>query len=204
MATLSQAGIYGVGVGVLHPKHRNRFNVIFSGLGGATGATAGTATNLSMQIVTVNRPSIEFEEVQLDRYNSRAYVAGKHSFQPVQMTVEDDVTNLATTAIQTQLELQQRLIGATGPWLNTEATASSYKFGMTINMLDGNETILESWLYEGCYLSAAEYGELAYAEGNQVTINLTIRFDHTRQVIGPDIGGSAIGGLLSGSGSSTS
>jgi len=197
MATLSQVGIYGVGNGILHPKHKNRWNVIFSGLGGATGSTAGVATNLSLQLITVTRPSLEFEEVQLDRYNSRAYVAGKHSFQPMQLTLEDDVTNLASNAIQAQLELQQRLIGATGPWLNTEATASSYKFGTTLNMLDGNETVLESWLCEGCFIQNVEYGDLDYAEGGKVTISLTIRFDQARQVLTPDIGGSAIGGLLS-------
>jgi hypothetical protein len=156
MATLSQAGIYGVGNGILHPKHKNRWNVIFSGLGGATGSNASASNNLSLQLITASRPSLEFEEVQLDRYNSRAYVAGKHSFQPIQLTLEDDVTNRASTAIQTQLELQQRLIGATGPWLNTEATASSYKFGIDLNMLDGNETILETWKCEGCFIQHVE------------------------------------------------
>jgi hypothetical protein len=196
MATLSQAGIYGVGNGILHPKHKNRWNVIFSGLGGATGSNASASNNLSLQLITASRPSLEFEEVQLDRYNSRAYVAGKHSFQPIQLTLEDDVTNRASTAIQTQLELQQRLIGATGPWLNTEATASSYKFGIDLNMLDGNETILETWKCEGCFIQHVEYGDLDYAEGGKVTIALTIRYDHARQILTPDIGGSAIGGIL--------
>jgi hypothetical protein len=196
MATLSQAGIAGVGNGILHPKHKNRWRVLFTGLGGNLGASAGVPNDLSMQVITVTRPSLNFEEIQLDRYNSRAYVGGKHTFDPCQMTVEDDVTNKATNAIQTQLERQQRLIGATGPWLNTEATAFGYKFGMTLEMLDGNEIVVEGWKYEGCFLQAVDWTDLDYSTGEKVTINLTVRFDHVRQLLIPAVTGSALGGLL--------
>jgi hypothetical protein len=196
MATLSQAGIAGVGNGILHPKHKNRWRVLFTGLGGNLGASAGVPNDLSMQVITVTRPSLSFEEIQLDRYNSRAYVGGKHTFEACQMTVEDDVTNKATNAIQTQLERQQRLIGATGPWLNTEATAFGYKFGMTLEMLDGNETVVEGWKYEGCFLQAVDWTDLDYSTGEKVTITLTVRFDHVRQLLIPAVTGSALGGLL--------
>lgn len=196
MATLSQAGIAGVGNGILHPKHKNRWRVLFTGLGGNLGASAGVPNDLSLQVVTVTRPSLNFEEIQLDRYNSRSYVGGKHTFDPCQLTVEDDVTNKASNAIQTQLERQQRLIGATGPWLNSEATAFGYKFGMTLEMLDGNETVVEAWKYEGCFLQAVDWTDLDYSTGEKVTINLTVRFDHTRQVLIPAVTGSAIGGLI--------
>ena len=197
MATLSQTGIAGVGNGVLHPKHQNRWRALFVGIGGAgSGSTSSGANDLSMQVITFNRPSLSFEEVQLDRYNSRVYVAGKHTFEPLQLTLEDDVTNRATKQIQSQLEAQQRLIGASGPWLNTEATAFTYKFGTQLDMLDGNENVLESWLYEGCYISNVEYGSLDYSTGEKVVISLTLRFDHTRQLLVGDVEGSAIGGLL--------
>jgi hypothetical protein len=196
MATLSQVGIAGIGNGILHPKHKNRFNAQFIGLGGTLGANSGVPNDLSLQVITFTRPSLSYEEVQLDRYNSRVYVAGKHTFEPCTMTIEDDVTNRATNAIQTQLETQQRLIGATGPWLNTAATASDYKFGVVLNMIDGNETVMESWKYEGCFLQAVNWTDLDYATGEKVTIDVTMRFDHVRQVLVPAITGSAIGGLV--------
>jgi len=196
MGTLSQVGIAGVGNGILHPKHKNRWRALFTGLGGTLGASAGVPNELSMQAVTVTRPSLSYEEVQLDRYNSRAYVAGKHTFEACNLTVEDDVTNKASNAIQTQLERQQRLIGASGPWLNTEATAFGYKFGLVVEMLDGNETVVEAWKYEGCFLSAVDWTDLDYSTGEKVIINLTIRFDHARQVLIPSVTGSAIGGLI--------
>ena len=195
MATLSQAGIAGVGNGILHPKHKNRWRAIFIGLGGSLGASSSVPNDLSLQVITFTKPHISWEEIQLDRYNSRAYVAGKHTFDPCNMTVEDDVTNRATNAIQTQMEAQQRLIGATGPWWNTEATASTYKFGVTLEALDGNDTVVEQWKYEGCYISDVNYGELDYATGEKVTVDLTIRFDIAHQILINAVTGSALGGM---------
>ena len=198
MATLSQVGIAGVGNGVLHPKHKNKWRALFTGLGGVLGSNSGVPNDLSLQVITATRPSLSYEEVSLDRYNSRVYVAGKHTFDPLSLTVEDDVTNRAANAIQTQLEKQQRLIGATGPWLNTEATAFTYKFGMMLEMLDGNEAVVESWKYEGCFFQSVNWGEVDYSTGEKMTIQLTIRFDHARQVLVSAVTGSAIGGLING------
>lgn len=195
-ATLSQVGIPGVGNGILQPKHKNRWQVLFTGLGGTLGSNSGVPNDLALQVVTMTRPSLSYEEIQLDRYNSRAYVAGKHSFEPCSLTVEDDVTNRASNAIQTQLERQQRLIGATGPWMNTEATAFGYKFGMIIEMLDGNETVVESWKYEGCFLQAVDWGDGDYSTGEKMIITLTVRYDHVRQTLNAAVTGSAIGGLI--------
>lgn len=196
MATLSQVGIAGVGNGILHPKHKNRWRAIFVGLGGTLGANAGVPNDLSLQVITATRPNISYEEIQLDRYNSRVFVAGKHTFEPMNMTVEDDVTNRATNAIQSQMERQQRLIGATGPWLNTEATALGYKFGVKLEMLDGNEAVTEAWLYEGCWIQAVDYSDLDYSTGEKVIINMTVRYDIARQVLISAVNGSAIGGMV--------
>lgn len=191
MATLMEVGIPTVGNGILMPKIKNRWRVTFSGLG-----TGSMGNDVSLQATTVSRPNLSFEEIKLDRYNSTAYVAGKHSWESMNLTVEDDITNKATTTIQAQLEKQQRLIGATGPWLNSEATASSYKFGTKIELLDGNEVVVETWKLEGCWIMQADYGDLDYSASESVTVALTIRFDQARQEIVSGGTGSAIGGNL--------
>ena len=179
MATLSQAGIFGVGNGILMPKQKNKWNVTFVGL----GRNSGNPLDISMQVKSCSRPKISWEEVALDRYNSRSYIAGKHTWDPLNLVIEDDVTNKASTMIQRQLEAQQRLIGADGPWLNTEATASTYKFATIISQLDG------------CFVSNIDYDGLDYSDSAALTINLTIRFDHAQQIIAPNSLGTAIGGL---------
>jgi hypothetical protein len=191
MATLSEVGIAGVGNGILMPKIKNRWRITFSGLGSGT-----MGNEISLQATTCSRPNLSFEEIKLDRYNSTAYVAGKHSWEPCALTVEDDVTNQASKVVQAQLEKQQRLIGATGPWLNSEATASTYKFGTKIDLLDGNELVTESWKLEGCWFVSADFGELDYGASEALTIALSIRFDHARQVLSSGMSGNALGGLI--------
>lgn len=193
MATLAEMGIPGVGSGILMPKLKNRWRVLFQGIG---RDGAGNGADLSLQATQVNRPNISFEEHEIRRYNSVAFVAGKHSWDELSLTVEDDITGRASQVVQSQLETQQKLIGATGPWLNTTPTASGYKFGTKIHMLDGNEGIVEEWLLEGCFIKVANYNDLDYTDSSQLTIALTIRFDHARQVLGGAGYGSALGGNL--------
>lgn len=201
MALLSQVGIPGGGGNlILHPKHRNRWQAQFLGMTNTVGGTnPADARNLTAQLTTFTRPSLEFDEVTLDRYNSRAYVAGKHTWSPITFNVEDDIGGLASSVLQAQLETQQRLIGAfgnNGQWLNTAMSALEYKFGTIIQMLDGNETVLEEWSLEGCWLSAVDYSDLDYADGAQVVISVTMRFDHARQFLTTAGAGLAVGGFV--------
>lgn len=186
MSTLSQTGIPGAGNGILHPKHRNRFQALFIGM-------TGNGTNITRQVTTFSRPQLDFEEITLHRYNSVSFVAGKHNWSTTSITIEDDLTGLASSAIQAQLERQQRLIGADGTngnWLNAAPTASAYKFALRLEQLDGNETVSEMWLGEGVWIQSVEYGELDYTSGEAVTIQLTLRADHWRQQLNSAANGS--------------
>ena len=97
MATINDIGIPGVGSGILHPKHKNRWRVTFANIGGGADSQP-----LSLQAVTVTRPVLTFDEVQLDRYTARAWVAGKYTFEPITISFEDDVTGQATKVLQDQ------------------------------------------------------------------------------------------------------
>ena len=179
MATINDFGIPGVGSGILHPKHKNRWRATFANLGGGVDSQP-----MSMQAITVNRPKLTFEKIPLHRYNSIAFVAGKHTWEPMALTVEDDVTGSASTVIQAQLQKQQWLIGAEGQWLAAAGEGSLYKFVTYLDMLDGNDQVIEKWTVEGCFIESADYGELSYEANEKVTIALSISFDHARQNIG--------------------
>lgn len=191
MATINDIGIPGVGTGILQPKLKHRWRVTFANLGGGADSQP-----LSMQAVTIERPKISFEEVQLDRYVSRAWVAGKYTFEPVTLTVEDDVSGTASQVIQEQLQKQQFLIGAEGPWLAAAGEGSLYKFVTYLDQLDGNEQVIEKWTIEGCWFQNVDYMDNDFAVSEALQITMTIRFDHARQDIGGyDQGeGIALGG----------
>ncbi|MBT8439663.1 MAG: hypothetical protein KJO91_08045 [Gammaproteobacteria bacterium] len=179
MATINDIGIPGIGTGILHPKHKNLWRVTFANMGGGVDSQP-----ISLQATTVTRPKLSFEEVQLDRYNSRAWVAGKHTFESMTVTFEDDVTGSAAQVVQEQQQAQQWLIGAEGPWLGKGEEGSLYKFVTYLDQMDGKEQVIEKWVVEGCFLQNIDWGDLDYADSGVVLITLTIRFDHARQTLG--------------------
>jgi len=197
MSTLSQFGVPAAGFGLLQPKLKFSWQVTFVNL--ARLASTANSRDLTRQALTVDRPNLSFEEVAIHRYNSTAYVAGKHSWQTLALAIQDDITGLASLAIQGQLETQQRLIGGDlpGNWLNAGSTGSDYKFGLKMDMLDRNEGVVEQWLLEGCWIQTANYGNLDYSDGSGAAqIDLTIRFDHARQTLSGAGYGTALGGNL--------
>lgn len=197
MATLGQMGIPAAGFGILQPKQKQKWQVTFSNF--ATLVPGADSRNITAQVKIFERPNLEFDEIAIHRYNNTAYVAGKYIWQPTSLTVEDDITGLVSTAIQGQLETQQRLIGGDLPsnYMNSAATGSDYKFGMTLQLLDGNETVVETWIFEGCFIKSSNYGDLDYSSSEAVTIQLSIRFDQARQVLTGQGFGTALGGNLS-------
>lgn len=179
MATINDIGIPGIGTGILHPKHKNRWRVTFANMGGGADSQP-----VSMQAITVTRPKVQFEEITLHRYNSISYIAGKHSWDPITLTLQDDVTGTASAVVQAQLQKQQWLIGAEGQWLAASGEGSLYKFVTYLDLLDGNDQVVEKWTVEGCHLNSVGYDQLDYSVGEPVTLELTIRYDHARQNLG--------------------
>jgi hypothetical protein len=86
--------------------------------------------------------------------------------------------------VQAQLQKQQWLIGAEGQWLAAAGEGSLYKFVTYLDLLDGNDQVIEKWTVEGCHLNSVGYDQLDYSVGEPVTIEMNIRYDHARQVLG--------------------
>lgn len=187
MANINDFGIPGVGSGILQPKLKNRWRATFAGIGGGADAQP-----LSMQVVTFDRPNLSWDEVELHRYNSRAWIAGKYNWQPIKITVEDDITSTATSVLTAQAQQQQYLIGAAGPWLAASPEGSLYKFATYLDMLDGNQQVLETWTIEGCWIKDLNYQSMDYSSSEQVKIDITMRFDHAFQTIGQYVGGQGV------------
>jgi hypothetical protein len=190
-------GIPGAGTGIFAPKLRNKWRVSFLDM--ARLVPGVNSRNLTMQATTVSRPQLEFAEVEQHRYNSTAYSAGKHTWSSMSVTIEDDITGLASRVVKGQLETQQRIVGVDldGRWLNTAATGSDYKFGLKLEQLDGDEGVVESWVVEGAWIQAVDFGDLDYSASEAATIQLTIRFDTAHTVDAGEGYGTSLGGFAS-------
>jgi len=192
MATINDFGIPGIGTGILHPKQKHRWRAIFINMAGGSSTLP-----LSHQLTNFKRPSLNFDKVQLDRFNSRAFVAGKHTIEPIDFTIEDDIAGTASRLIQQQLQIQQWITGTEGPFLGAASEGSEYKFACRLEMLDGgrDKEVVERITCEGCWLENVDYGDLDYSEAAAVNVTVTMSIDHFRQDLGGYSGANqALGG----------
>lgn len=171
---------------MLMPKLKYRFRVTLLGF----GVTA--ATELTKQVVDVTRPKVNFEEIMLDVYNSKVYLAGKPSFETLTLTLRDDATGEVQKLVGQQIQKQFDFL--------EQASARSgidYKFTTRIEVLDGGNGTIEPVVLEtincyGCIVMNADYGDMNYATNEAATVALTIRFDNMDQ-LGSDNSGIGIG-----------
>lgn len=179
MSTLQNFGVptaagQGRG-GILMPKIKNRFRVVATNFGIPSGSIA-----LTQQVITVGRPNVNFNPQTVHSYNSTAYYAGKAEWEAITLTVRDDVTNAVSSLVGAQLQKQMNFFDQTVP-----LSAADYKFGMVIDTLDGgDDTTLEEWVFEGCFLATANYETFDYSSADAMTIEMSIRFDNATQTGG--------------------
>jgi hypothetical protein len=183
--------------GLLMPKLKYRFRVVFENLGVST-----PRTELTKQVMDFTRPSVSFDEMIVDIYNSRVYLAGKHTWETLTCTLRDDAGGQVSKLIGEQLQKQLDFV--------EQASASSgidYKFTTRCEILDGGNgaftpTVLETWEIYGCYLAGVNYNDLNYGESAPVTMALTIRFDNALQTpLGSGVGtnvGRTLGDVITG------
>ena len=179
--------------GLLMPKLQYRFRITFDGL----GISAADLVEMTKQVVSFNRPTVNFANTDIHVYNSVVRLAGKHEWSDCAITLRDDVNNNVSRLIGEQLQKQFDFY--------EQASASAglaYKFKTRCEMLDGGNgnfepRILETWELYGCYIREANYSEINYANGDPVQIQLSLRFDNAIQTdatgttpvgIGRDVG----------------
>ena len=167
---LGPGGVEGRG-GILQPKLKYRFRVRTVSFG-PTGPRE--QINLTQQVMNITKPKISQEEVVIDSYISKAWVAGKHTWEPITLVVRDDITNAVSRLVGHQLQKQVNHFEQTSP-----AAGINYKFATFIETMDGgNDVVQEQWVLEGCWLQNVDYDTLDYAAGADVQlITMTVRFD---------------------------
>ena len=162
--------------GLLMPKLQYRFRVILENFGVST-----PRSELTKQVVDCSRPNLTFDNITLDVYNSKVYMAGKHTWDPITINIRDDVNNAVSKLVGEQVQKQFDFF--------EQASAVSgidYKFTSRIEMLDGGNgastpNVLETWELYGAYIESVNYNTLAYNTSEPVTITLNIRYDNAIQ-----------------------
>jgi hypothetical protein len=177
--------------GLLMPKLKFRFRASFENFG-----VSANKVELTKQVMDIKRPSVNFNPITIDVYNSKVYLQGKPEWQEATVQLRDDaggnVSKLVGEQIQKQFDFLEQASAASG---------IDYKFVLRYEMLDGGNganqpNVLETWEMYGCQISQVDYGDANYATNDPMTIALTIRFDNALQTPQGTGVGTAVGRTL--------
>ena len=162
--------------GLLMPKIQYRFRVTLENFG-----VSADTQELTKQVVDVSRPNVNFEQMTLDVYNSKVFLAGKHTWQEVSLNLRDDVNGNVQKMVGEQLQKQFDFFEQA-----SAASGQDYKFLMRMEILDGGNgtstpNVLDTWELYGCYLTSANYGTLDYSQSAPVQVELSIQYDNAVQ-----------------------
>ena len=174
--------------GLLMPKLQYRFRVSLENFGVST-----PTTELTKQVVDITRPNLSFETTTIDVYNSKVYLAGKHTWEAVTLTLREDVSNNVQKLVGEQLQKQFDFFEQ-----SAAASGSDYKFVTRIEITDGANGanavgVLETFELYGCYIESANYNQLAYGTSDPVTVTLSLRYDNAIQTPQGTGVGTAVG-----------
>lgn len=174
--------------GLLMPKLKYRFRVMFENFGVST-----PRTELTKQVISFARPEVSFENVDLAVYNSTIKLAGRHTWGDITVEVRDDALGTVSKLVGEQLQKQFDFFEQ-----SSAAAGIDYKFTLRCEMLDGGNgvdtpTVLETWELYGAYLQSVNYNDLNYGSSDPVTISMSIRFDNALQTpLGSGVGSADV------------
>ena len=104
--------------GLLMPKLKYRFRVIFENFGVST-----PRTELTKQVMDFKRPVVNFDPIVLPIYNSELKLSGKPHWADVTCTLRDDASGAVTKLVGEQVQKQMDFLE-----MASAASGIDYKF----------------------------------------------------------------------------
>ena len=141
------------------PKLKNRFVMSVDGIP-------------AYLIKTTARPSISFDEVELNHLNVKRFVKGKATWETVEMTLYDPVVPSAAQAVMEWVRLGHESV--TG----RDGYSDFYKKDVLIKVLGPVGDVVEQWTLKGAWIQAANFNDLDFSSSDPVDISLTLRYDY--------------------------
>ena len=143
------------------PKQKNRFILTFpSSLGINSWYVESTA-----------RPKISIKSTDIPFLNTKTYVASTFEWNTISVVFRDPIGPSAAQALMEWVRLHaESVTGRMG-------YAAGYKKDITLEMLDPTGVAVEKWIMQGCFITEADFKEVAYGEGGIMTASISLRPD---------------------------
>ena len=141
------------------PKTKNRYIMYIEGIP-------------AYLVKTANRPSITFEEIELNHINVKRYVKGKCAWEQLELTLYDAIVPSAAQAVMEWVRLSHESV--TG----RDGYSDFYKKDLTLNVLGPVGDKVEEWTLKGAFIQAANFNDLDWASNDPAEVTLTLRYDY--------------------------
>ena len=141
------------------PKTKNRFIMYIEGVP-------------AYLIKTANRPTITFEEIELDHINVKRYVKGKGAWETLEVTLYDPIVPSGAQAVMEWVRLHKESV--TG----RDGYSDFYKKDITFYVLGPVGDKVEEWTLKGAMIQSANFGDLDWSVSEPAEITLTLRYDY--------------------------
>jgi len=120
---------------------------------------------------TAQRPQMTFEETVMDYINTKRYISGKGTPNPLTLTLYDPLSPSASQKVMDWIRLNYEM--STGRM----GYAINYKKDFTLKMLDPQGAVAELWDIKGGWVQDSNFGDLDMSSSDNVEITAVIRFD---------------------------
>lgn len=120
------------------------------------------------------RPNYDIEETELNFLNAKTWIAGKLSWQSITVTYID-AASADLQALYFWIGQNAQLNDNTNFWQGT--SFNDYAADAYMTLFDGCGNAMEEWHLFNVWPQAVNFGELDYSSSEEVTIELTLRYD---------------------------
>ena len=123
-------------------------------------------------IKAANRPSISFEEIQLNHMNVKRFLKGKGEWQTLDITLYDPIVPSSAQAVMEWIRLSHESV--TG----RDGYSDFYKKEVTFQLLGPVGDVVEEWVLKGCFNESATFNDLDFASSDPVDVTLSLKYDY--------------------------
>ena len=141
------------------PKTKNRFVMEIDGIP-------------AYLVKTMARPSIQFETITLDHINTKRYVKGKATWQPISITLYDPIVPSGAQSVIEWVRLHHESV--TG----RDGYSDFYKKDIRLEQLGPVGDIIGEWIIKGAFVSDGNFGSHDWASSDFISISITVRMDY--------------------------
>jgi hypothetical protein len=183
MATVGPFATQQMGIGSMSEAQnlifKRKFRWTF-----AVSDICGGKYNIGSQYVKVaNRPSITFDETEINYLQGKMFIPGKATFETISVTYYDVHQNTDSSILNLYnwIATVYDFLGPQGTVFNPRMSAyangdGGYGGTGVLTLYDGGGNSLEEWKLSQCWPQSVNFGDLDYSSSDECNIELTLRY----------------------------